>query len=49
MSAIRTIVVSAATLFLGLTGLFLAAGPASAVTSQTYSIDCVEDWHTPCP
>jgi hypothetical protein len=48
MSAIRTIVVSAAALFLGLSGMFLVAGTASAATS-TYSIACEEDWHTPCP
>lgn len=47
MSAIRTIVLSAATLFLGLSGMFLVTGTASAATS-TFAIECDEDWHT-CP
>jgi hypothetical protein len=49
MSAIRTIVVSAAALFLGLSGMFLVTGTAAANTTSTYSIQCEEDWHTPCP
>ena len=48
MSAIRTIVLSAATLFLGLSGTFLITGTAAAA-NNTYSIQCDEDWHTPCP
>lgn len=48
MSAIRTIVLSAAALFLGLSAMFLITGTASAA-SNAYSIQCDEDWHTPCP
>ncbi|MFC4857048.1 hypothetical protein [Actinophytocola glycyrrhizae] len=51
MSAIRKVVVSAAMLFLGLSGVFLAAGVASAATteSRAYAIECDDDWQTPCP
>lgn len=48
MSATRKIVVSAATLFLGLSALFLTTGTATAA-GPAYTIDCVEDWHTTCP
>lgn len=49
MSAIRKIVVSAATLFLGLTGMFLAVSTATAAPAPTVAIECDDDWHTPCP
>jgi hypothetical protein len=48
MSAIRKIAVPAATLFLGLSALFLTTGTATAA-GPSYGIDCVEDWHTTCP
>lgn len=48
MSAIRTIVLSAATLFFGLSTMFLVAGTAAAA-NNVYSVECDEDWHTPIP
>lgn len=48
MSAIRKIVVSVATAFLGLSALFMATGPAAA-EPVSYSVQCGNDWHTPCP
>lgn len=46
MSAIRKISLSAAALFLGLSALFTVTGTA---TAQTYTVQCGEDWQTPCP
>jgi hypothetical protein len=48
MSAIRVIVVSAATLFLGLSAMFTAAATATAATTP-YTIQCDNDWHIICP
>jgi len=48
MSAIRKIVVSAATLFLGLSGMFLAVSTATAAPAP-FSIQCDDDWQTPTP
>lgn len=49
MSAIRKITVSAATLFLGLAGMFLAVSPVTAApVSASVSVDCDDDWQT-CP
>jgi phosphate-selective porin len=50
MSAIRKIVVSVATLLLGLSATFVATGTAAADPSdRTVQIECENDWHTPCP
>ena len=50
MSAIRKIVVSAATLSLGLSGMFLLVPAATAAPAPAaLSIDCDDDWHTTCP
>jgi hypothetical protein len=50
MSAIRKIVLSAATLFLGLSGMFLAVSTATAAPAPvSVTIDCDDEWHTPCP
>jgi hypothetical protein len=56
MSAIRKIVLSAATLFLGLSGLFFVTAPANADNDWTTvdnrfgnSIQCDNDWTTPEP
>lgn len=48
MSAIRKITMSAAALFLGLSAMFGATGVAGAEI-QPYSVQCDNDWHTPCP
>ncbi len=48
MSAIRKLALSAATLFLGLSALFMTSGAATAAP-QLASIDCDNDWQTPCP
>jgi len=48
MFAIRKIVVSVATLFLGLSAMFMATATATA-DIQPYSIQCEDDWHTTCP
>ena len=48
MSAIRKLTLSAAALFLGLSALFVATGTATAAP-QTVSIDCDDEWQTPCP
>lgn len=48
MSAIRKIVLSAATLFLGLSAMFMATGTAAAAP-QPMSVECDNDWQTPCP
>lgn len=48
MSAIRKIVLSVATLFLGLSALFMVTG-TSAAADKPFSMDCDNDWHTPCP
>lgn len=47
MSALRKLVLSAAALFLGLSGLFLVAAPATA-DNHVNTVQCDEDWHTPC-
>jgi hypothetical protein len=55
MSAIRKVVVSAAALFLSLSGLFFANATASADNDWTStgahanSIQCDNDWTTPEP
>jgi hypothetical protein len=49
MSVIRTIVLSAATLFLGLSAMFMVTGTAAAAETTQASIQCDTDWHTPCP
>ncbi|MDQ3787532.1 MAG: hypothetical protein M3422_09835 [Actinomycetota bacterium] len=46
MSAIRRIVLSAAALFLGLAAPLVVTGTA---TAQPTSIECEDDWNTPCP
>jgi hypothetical protein len=48
MSAIRKLVVSVATLFLGLSAMFTVTGTATAEATP-FSIQCDNDWHTPCP
>jgi hypothetical protein len=48
MSSIRKIVVSAATLFLGLSAMFTVTATATADTTP-YTIQCDNDWHTVCP
>ncbi len=48
MSAIRKIVLSAATLFLGLSGMFVAVSTAAAAPAPVV-VDCDNDWQTPCP
>ena len=48
MSVIRKIVVSAATLFLGLSAMFMVTGTAAAADAG-YTIQCDNDWHLPCP
>jgi len=47
MSVARKLVMSVSVLFLGLAGLFLATATASA-DSHVYTVQCDEDWHTPC-
>ncbi len=48
MFVIRKIVVPVATLFLGLSGMFMVTVTATADT-QSYTTTCEDDWHTPCP
>jgi hypothetical protein len=48
MSAIRKIVVSAATLFLALSALFTVAGAATAEIKPLATV-ADNDWHTPAP
>lgn len=48
MSVIRKIVVSAATLFLGLSAMFMVTGTAAA-EGAPMTIQCDNDWHTPAP
>lgn len=47
MSALRKLVLSAATLFLGLSGLFLVTATAAAA-GHGNTVQCDEDWHLPC-
>jgi hypothetical protein len=47
MSALRKLVLSAATLFLGLAGMFLVTANAAAA-GHGYTVQCDEDWHLPC-
>jgi hypothetical protein len=46
MSAIRKIVLSSAALFLGLAAPLVVT---STATAQSVSIECDDDWHSPCP
>ncbi|TDV41088.1 hypothetical protein [Actinophytocola oryzae] len=48
MSAVRKVVLSVSALFLGLSALFLVTGTATAQNAP-YTLQCDEDWHTPCP
>lgn len=48
MSAIRKLVLSAAALFLGLSAMFTVTATATAATQPT-SVECDNDWQTPCP
>jgi hypothetical protein len=48
LSVVRTITLSAASLFVGLSAMFVVTGTATAA-SHSFSAECVEDWHTPCP
>lgn len=48
MSAVRKIVVSSATMFLGLSAMFLAVGVASA-DNYGSTLACENDWHQHCP
>lgn len=48
MSAIRKIVVSAATLFLGLSAMFMVAGTASAENGWNW-LQCENGWNCPTP
>jgi len=48
MFVIRKIVVPVATLFLGLSGMFMVTVPAPPAP-QSYTTTCEDDWHTPCP
>jgi hypothetical protein len=51
MSVIRKLALSAAALFISLSALFVGVGTATAATTAapTLSVDCEDDWHTPCP
>ena len=44
----RKIVISATALLFGLSAMFVATGTAGA-ESRPYSVECDNDWHTPCP
>ena len=48
MSAIRKIIVSAASLFLGLSAMFAVTSTATAA-DKPFAVECDNDWHTPCP
>jgi hypothetical protein len=48
MSVIRKIVLSSAAMFLGLSALFMATGPAAAAPQPT-SVECDDEWANQCP
>ncbi len=48
MSAMRKIIVSVATLFLGLSAMFTVTATAAADTQPAFT-SCEDDWHVPCP
>jgi hypothetical protein len=47
LSVIRKITLSAATLFFGLSAMFVVTGTAAAANAP-FATECDEDWHTPC-